>query len=46
MFSLGNLFFVLCSFDLDVQRAQRIIGLFLNLSQLSPGAWVEGRGDD
>ena len=29
MFSLGNLFFVLCSFDLDVQRAQRIIGLFL-----------------
>ena len=32
---LLHLRFVLCSLDLDVQRAQRIIGFYLNYPQIS-----------
>ena len=34
MFSLRDLRFVLCSRDLDVLRAQRIIGFYLNYPQI------------
>ena len=34
MFSLCDLRFVLCSLDLDVQRAQRIIGFFILIYRL------------
>ena len=36
MFSLRDLRFVLCSRDLDVLRAQRIIGFFILITHKSP----------
>ena len=35
MFSLRDLRFVFCSRDLDVLRAQRIIGFYLNYPQIN-----------
>ena len=35
MFSLRDLCFVLCSRDLDVQRAQRIMGFFILITHKS-----------
>ena len=35
MFSLCDLCFVLCSLDLDILRAQRIIGLFILITHKS-----------
>ena len=38
MFSLRDLRFVLCSRDLDVLRAQRIIGFFVLVTHKSKGS--------
>ena len=38
MFSLRNLPFLLCSLDLDVLRAQRIIGVFILITHKSTGS--------
>ena len=37
MFSLRDLCFVLCSRDLDVLRAQRIMGIFILITHKSMG---------
>ena len=40
MFLLHDLFFVLCSLDLDVLRAQRIMGFFIILYRVQ--TWCPG----
>ena len=47
MFSLRHLRFVLCSLDLDVQRAQRIMGFFNypQINEVGKSDHVAGRED-